>query len=462
MDGTGSNPRRLSSRLVAAAAVVLALVVALLIAFLNSNSVGAAKVAHNAERLHWANATMGAAGIVRASQAQAVFFSVDKELGVASDQAAQAALAEASANLAAFDGIAADPVLDRSQELRSAIEDFSVAAHGVLAHVEASEPMAADEVRTTAVEPAFGQLSDLLEGLQTEMVEAIKETEALAGRIALIAQMGVTLLIPAATMLIYWLMVRQRMRDREVELNAKLEAERALGRARDTFIAGVSHELRTPLTSIYGFSEVLIESGLVDPAMSMELVNMINAEAGELSRMVEDLLTSSRLDAGALSVQIERVDLGQALDQVVLPFRRSGMAVELECGDVQVEADPLRLRQVLRNLISNAHRHGGPEIAVRVLESGGWARLVVTDNGDGIPDAVEDRLFQRFANEGQRALLAGSVGLGLAVSQALVERMGGSIRYDRVHDLTCFSFRLPTSLDTDRLAQELADEKVSA
>lgn len=458
-----TTARKMSSRLVAVAVIVLATVGTLVAAFVHSNSVGAARVAENAQRLHWANATIGSAGIVRASLAQAVFFSVDEELGVASEDAAAAALDEVSTNLAAFDTVAGGNEAELAHvELRPAIEAFSSTAHQVIDSLEASEPVAADEIRTAAVEPAFSELSLLLEGRQSEMVAAINETEELAGRIALITQVSVTLLIPAATMLVYWWMVRRRMREREVELEAKLEAEKAVGRAKDTFIAGVSHELRTPLTSIYGFSEVLIDNGLVDPAMSMELMTLINAEAGELSRMVEDLLTSSRLDAGALSVQIERVDLGEALDQVVVPLRRTGLAMEVECADIHVEADPLRIRQVIRNLVSNAHRHGGPEVAIRASEVDGWAHLVVADNGDGIPEALEDRLFQRFVNEGRRALLAGSVGLGLAVAQALVERMGGTIRYDRADGWTFFSVTLPTSLDTAELDGQIAADRVGA
>lgn len=442
-------------RLMAVTTVVAVAVAVLVVAFVHSNSVGAARVAANAEELHWANATAGAAGILRASLAQAVFFSVDRQLGVASPEAAEGALTEASSNLEGFRRVLSGELGQTSLAASTAAEQFAAAAERVIVELEASNPVAAEQIRAGELEEVYARLADLLQARQAESAASISDTEAVAGRIAFMTQVAITLLVPATTMLVYWWLVRRRLRDREVEFNARLEAERAVSRAKDDFIAGVSHELRTPLTSIYGFSEVLIESGLVDPQMSMELVGLINHEAGELSRMVEDLLTASRLEAGALSVQIGNVDLREATDAVALPFLRNGVDLVIGGDPVTVEADALRLRQVLRNLISNAERHGGDRIMVNTTQEAGRARLSIADNGEGVPDGVEARMFERFVNEGSEALLAGSVGLGLAVAQALMKRMGGSVAYQRLDGWTIFSIDLAVAVPDEERSAEI-------
>ena len=133
--------------------------------------------------------------------------------------------------------------------------------------------------------------------------------ESDAGRVERLTQLVVTLLIPAAAIIINQLVVRRQYRERRLQIEAKLDAERELGRARDEFIAGMSHELRTPLTSIYGFSEYLLDQGLIDPDEAIELIAMINRDSADLSRMIEDLLAAARLEAGALPFEATPVDL---------------------------------------------------------------------------------------------------------------------------------------------------------
>jgi signal transduction histidine kinase len=275
------------------------------------------------------------------------------------------------------------------------------------------------------------------------MVVSISSTEDVAGRTAWVTQLAVTLAIPGAAMGFYWWWVRRRMRERERDMESRLEAERALNRAKDEFVAGLSHELRTPLTSIYGFSEVLVETGMIDASTSMDLLGLINHEAAELSRMVEDLLTAARLDAGALTVQLEEVDLATEVEAVVAPFRRTGLDLTVECPQAVVTADPLRLRQIIRNLVSNAQRHGGPNVALVAACHGDHITISVFDDGPGVSSEIEERLFHRFVNSGRRALLAGSVGLGLAVAQELAVGMGTTIEYGRRNGLTFFSVDLP-------------------
>jgi len=272
------------------------------------------------------------------------------------------------------------------------------------------------------------------------------------------------LLIPGVAILAYRFMARRQLRFAEVELDARLDAEHEVVRAKDEFIANISHELRTPLTSIFGFSEVLLEQGLVDPEMATELIEVINMESGELNRLVEDLLTSARAEADSLTFQLEAVDIIDELDTVALQLSRAGATAIVDCDTAHVLGDPLRVRQVLRNLISNAQRHGGENIRLTGQVDGRSYLLTIEDNGIGVPEGMEHRLFSRFVHRGQAPLTTGSIGLGLAVVKILLDGMNGTVRYERADGWTRFIVRFPlvetASLRavTEPLPEERSDE----
>ena len=148
---------------------------------------------------------------------------------------------------------------------------------------------------------------------------------------------------------------QQRRRD----LEASLEHQEAIAQTKDEFIANLSHELRTPLTGIYGFALELIDGGH-DPSMSLELARLIAGQSAELSRMVEDLLALNTVEHNELVVNLEVVDPKQEIADVLEPLSRTGIIAVAQAETAGIEVDALRLRQVVRNLISNAHRHGGP------------------------------------------------------------------------------------------------------
>lgn len=159
--------------------------------------------------------------------------------------------------------------------------------------------------------------------------------------------------------------------------------------------------------------------------------------------MVEDLLTAARLEAGALSFEPQDVDLAEEVRTAVAPYLRTGAAITTLCPHLMVRADPLRLRQVIRNLVSNAVKHGGPTVWVEAQRRQDQVVVRVVDDGEGVSPEVEGRLFERFVHDGRRALLAGSVGLGLAVARELVESMGGRLTYTREGGRTVFACHLP-------------------
>lgn len=447
---TGS--RRTAALAVAVAAVVVPLSLALMV----SNGAAAGMVAANARSLHWTNTMLGSAAVSRAATAQAVVFAVDHELGVASDSALDVAVTEATQAIEELEQRAQRPPPDADidPDLEAAIDGFLEVTRQVLTLIEAGQVEEAVELSQGELEVVYRQLEKILADEQTRHSEAIAETESAVGRIASLARMAVTLLIPATAILLYFVLARRQMREQRSVMEAQLEAARQLAQAKDEFIAGISHELRTPLTAIYGFSEVLLESGLVDPNQALELIGVINGESAELSRMVEDLLTAARLDAEALTFDISELSLAPEIETVLQPFLRLGADVTVACEQVMVRADRLRLRQVLRNLISNAHHHGGPTIRIETLVDGDHLKLAVIDDGPGVPPEIEDRLFEPFVHDGRNALLVGSVGLGLSVARTLTEGMGGVLAYQRVDGDTVFTLTLPVATFDEGSARE--------
>jgi signal transduction histidine kinase len=441
MVGTGNRGSKLLGITAAAAATVALLAAAMVTASAGST----AEVTASAGKLLAANAAAGASGIARAALAQAVVFVADHRISVAGADDARTALQEARSTLDAFE-VQARATSDGDPELEQAVAVFVGAADTVLAHLDGGRVSAAESARSGEVEPAYAELSTLLAERQRAASEAVRATNSSAARLAFITRMGVTLVIPATAMAVYWLLTRRRIRAKEDAMNAAVEAERAVSRAKDELIAGISHELRTPLTGIHGFAEILLGSGLEDVESAMDLITIIHGESWELSRMVDDLLTAARIDAEALSVAVEPTSLEEAIAAVVAPVIRAGRSIEVVGDAVDVAADPLRLRQVLRNLVSNAQRHGGPNIAIIIERHGDAVSVIVADDGDGVHEDAEARLFDRFANGGREALLNGSVGLGLSVARQLVELMGGTLTYARHDDITLFTLTLAAAM----------------
>ncbi|HYN17759.1 MAG TPA: histidine kinase dimerization/phospho-acceptor domain-containing protein, partial [Actinomycetes bacterium] len=178
-------------------------------------------------------------------------------------------------------------------------------------------------------------------------------------------------------------------------------------RAKTDFVATVSHELRTPITPIKGYVEILRARG---PNMSedkrQDMLRIIAERAEHLARLVEDLLLASRISSepgGSAVVDMRRecTDLSDAARRASTDWlRRADSRLELELPEIplEVDADPLRLVQVLANLISNAHKYSPAEqpVRLRVWRDNGWAKAAVADRGRGIPREELDRVFEKF------------------------------------------------------------------
>jgi signal transduction histidine kinase len=221
-----------------------------------------------------------------------------------------------------------------------------------------------------------------------------------------------------------------------------------LENARRTFIANASHELRTPLTALGGFLELASEYDN-DPEAREEFLRTMREQVERLGKLASDLLDLSRLDAGGVAVEREVIDLTAIAEDCareVLPFaQRRGSEVLTVVGhdDVAAVGDDARVRQILRALLDNALKHTprGSRIVVTVERLDDTARLEVVDNGPGIPEADQARLFERFYRA-KNAAPQGS-GLGLAIAAELAQRMGGRVDVRSRPGETRFALSLP-------------------
>ncbi len=201
-----------------------------------------------------------------------------------------------------------------------------------------------------------------------------------------------------------------------------------------------STEFRSPLTGIYGMSQ-MIEHDRNAPAHVKQFASVISAAAVDLTRMVEDVLTCAQLDAGDLSLFTEELDAAEQTRIAVKPFEHGLCGMRVSCSPAPIRADRAALRQILRNLVSNAVRHGGDEVEVVAGVHGDTYRWMIRDNGPGLPADFE--ATTRTGLDGIAGDEQGGLGLGLAMARRLARSLGGDLRYRRTNGTTEFSFVLP-------------------
>jgi signal transduction histidine kinase len=222
-----------------------------------------------------------------------------------------------------------------------------------------------------------------------------------------------------------------------------------LDSARKQFIANASHELRTPIFSLGGFVELLDEED-PSPEERAEFVRTMRRQVERLTKLTADLLDLSQLDAGALVMQSNDVDLSAVAREVAREFGpradARGSRLELRTPDSPAitRADPDRLRQIIRILLDNAltHTPEGTKVTVTTYSVNRRAELTVSDEGTGIPQRVQSRIFERFYT----ADSAGGSGLGLAIARELAQRMDGRIAITSSKRFTAFTLDLPPAL----------------
>jgi PAS domain S-box-containing protein len=239
----------------------------------------------------------------------------------------------------------------------------------------------------------------------------------------------------------WWGAARNITPQAEVEMalaDARHRAE-AANEAKSTFLATMSHEIRTPINGVLGLARMLRRLPPDQAARRDELLDLLSGAATELSDLVTDVLDLSRLEAGKLGLRTTTIDLHRLAESCLRApaalGRERGLSMQLQIdGDVprHVLADPLRLRQVLDNLLGNALKftaRGGVVLQLSRPDPGHW-RLTVEDSGIGIPAEMRERLFQPFEqSDASRRRRHGGSGLGLSICAELARLMGGHIEH---------------------------------
>lgn len=246
----------------------------------------------------------------------------------------------------------------------------------------------------------------------------------------------------------------QTLRATNLNLEREIQERRAAESAKDDFTAMVSHELRTPLTAIRGALGLLIGGGPPDETTRRSLLEMAHRNTLRLLALVNDLLDIQKIEAGRMVVTREPMDLRTALEGSQASnqsyFDELGVELRLTLPPEQtrVMADPIRLDQVMANLLSNAAKFSarGAQVQVWTEPNGAHMRILVSNLGENIPEDFRPHLFQKFsqAERGTTRAVKGT-GLGLAITKAVVEGMGGTVGFQSQKGVNTFWVDLPTT-----------------
>jgi signal transduction histidine kinase len=227
------------------------------------------------------------------------------------------------------------------------------------------------------------------------------------------------------------------------ELKTANQELRAADELKDHFVAVTSHELRTPLTSVLGFARILLKhwDRLTDD-QKLEHIGQMENQSRRLARLVEEMLTLSKLHAGGLEVRAGPVKVRDAVEEVLSTFAEPASDVEVMIPRRQrVHADPGYLHQILTNYVANAFTYGRPPIRIESREVDGSVEILVRDRGEGVPRDFIPRLFERFA---QADGAESGTGLGLSIARGLARAQGGEAWYEPdPNGGACFGVRLP-------------------
>lgn len=215
-----------------------------------------------------------------------------------------------------------------------------------------------------------------------------------------------------------------------------LRESEALSATRARLIAHISHEVRTPLNAILGFSQLLVDPRLTEKQRS-EAVRSISESGRYMLALVDEVLDFSQVESGHLELHLQAIDVPALLREVVDqlpddPTYPPEVLTTLHIDPVHVQADALRLRQILINLLTNARKYNWPFGWVRVQAGlrGGWVRISVTNSGDPIPANIRPLVFNPFERARSVAGRVRGSGLGLAIARELAQAMGGRLTVD--------------------------------
>jgi signal transduction histidine kinase len=438
-----------SSRSWAMVLGVLGIAGLLTIGVVFSGLTAAARVAGNAEELHWANAMMGSAEIARLTVGQAVLVADASDESPAESGDRQRALAEARAAISV-----AEDWSRRGQpaaEVEAAITRTTSAASSVLDAIEQGDMSEAKRLLNGELSLAGASLVDRLEEVQDDTAASIRATETTANHLGTVLQFLVVLGLPAAALLLYRRRVTRDVRSSKSRMQSMVEEERNRTLAMEAALADGTRRIQTPVVEIEQRLSELAGDATLPPSQRSAL-SRAHHEAGQVRRIVDDMAVGTAADVGGLALRIEDFELHAELKAVVDGYPAGDISIELGDTKVWVRADKSAVRQIVGNLVDNAVIHGGSAVQIGVGIHTESVTIGVRDNGRGLPSHIRSRLFDQDA-EPQGSVVADGGAHGLPVALALALEMDGDLRYKRSGDgWSSLELRLPVAfpgLDAD-------------
>lgn len=250
--------------------------------------------------------------------------------------------------------------------------------------------------------------------------------------------------------------IKERKRTEKELIQAKEKAEES-DRLKTAFLSNMSHEIRTPLNAIIGFSGMLQEPSL-NPNSKDRYMSILKSNTNDLLSLIDDIMDVSSIEAGQLKIKIQECDIHEILTELYSVHSKKLSELKTKTvvlnyiekhSDLTIQSDPLRLKQILSNLIGNAIKfteQGSIDFGI-VFHKDGKVKFFVKDTGIGIAEDQKDIVFERFRKESRdiKMKLYRGAGLGLAISKSLVELLGGEIGLESVSgEGSYFYFTLPT------------------
>ncbi|HDL41888.1 MAG TPA: PAS domain S-box protein, partial [Actinobacteria bacterium] len=229
------------------------------------------------------------------------------------------------------------------------------------------------------------------------------------------------------------------------ERKAAEEQLKDLVRSKDELIASVSHEIRTPLTAILGSAELLNNpDARLTETERVELLEVLTNEGADVANIVEDLIIAAKADIEKLHVMRVPVDLRvQAVQSLEGWGPKTRQQIHLSDDTAHCPGDPARVRQIIRNLVSNAIRYGGDNIRIGFGNRDSVGYIYLADDGPGVPADDVERIFENYQRGSQAPGLTAALGLGLGLSRHLARVMDGDVTYRREGTETLFELSLP-------------------
>jgi two-component system sensor histidine kinase KdpD len=241
-------------------------------------------------------------------------------------------------------------------------------------------------------------------------------------------------------------------RARAVEQLSQTEAERQGERLKSALLDSVTHDFRTPLTSMKAAVTTLLASSRADAAQRKELLSIINEECDRLNHLVEEAAEMARLEAGDIELHFTPTPIEEIVDDALAQMKSSlgGRRVDVKVNPdlPRVQADPERTKDILVNLIDNAHLYSAKEepITVSAELTGDYVTVSVADRGPGIDDFEQGMIFDKFYRGKDQRYLVRGTGMGLPIAKALVTAHRGTISVtSQLGHGSVFSFTLPVA-----------------